>query len=75
MSDITGSVSFKTPRAEIVISHSKDDETMVTIRTNAPDDTSYNTIVVEQSHDMIVHMMIKKIEIPIKSIQDDVLEE
>ncbi len=75
MSDITGSVPFKTPRAEIVISHSKDDETMVTIRTNAPDDTSYNTIVVEQSHDMIVHMMIKKIEIPIKSIQDDVLEE
>ena len=62
MSNINASLSFRTPRAEIVVSHNKDDETIITVRTNAPTDTEYNTIVVEDNHDMVVHMMVKKVD-------------
>ena len=57
MSNINASLSFRTPRAEIVVSHNKDDETIITVRTNAPTDTEYNTIVVEDNHD-IYHIML-----------------
>ena len=73
--NITGSVSFKTPRAEIVVSHNSRDETMITVRTNAPTDTEYSTIVMENPHDMVVHMMVKSIDNPTLLVKDDIDED